>query len=509
MPRHQTLRTTIDWSHDLLTGGEQAMLRRLCVFAGRFTVDDVEAVCGDDVTTARVLDLLSSLVDKSLVLKDEVRDVACYRLHETMREYAGLKLHQAGEADDVERRCAEYYRRRCQQTLPRARYRLVEWLDWMDLEIDNVRAVLQRCVARQDRRLGLDLASFAGWYWVTRATSEGIRWFDELLALPGGDAPHALAHFTRGFLAVLKADLTTARPALERAAATARDADLAGLRVQALSLGSIAVHGACDHATASGMLTTAEAVAADLDDYPATVACLQARALIGLQDGDLHSARLASVAGVRRSREAGDLYALEMMLLNLGSVALIGQDLDESEPLLTEALRIARRIDDRVAQYALLDVLGCHAAGSGRHRLAARLIGAAETMQRGLGARLIPYLAPLVARIRESTRAALGDATFQVEYDAGRAMSRSAAIGLALGEPADAPATSTAASTAPLGKRESEVARLVAEGLSNKQIGARLLISEYTVDSHVRSILTKLGFGSRTQIAAWLGSARP
>jgi DNA-binding CsgD family transcriptional regulator len=85
-------------------------------------------------------------------------------------------------------------------------------------------------------------------------------------------------------------------------------------------------------------------------------------------------------------------------------------------------------------------------------------------------------------------------------------MSRAAAIGLALGEPADGPAAA-GASTAPLSKREAEVARLVAEGLSNKQIGARLLISEHTVDSHVRSILNKLGVGSRAQVATWLASA--
>jgi DNA-binding CsgD family transcriptional regulator len=473
----------------------------------------VEAVCGgdDDVPAIRVLDLLSSLVDKCLVLKDEVRQVACYRLHETMREYAGLRLHQAGEADAVERRCSEYYRDRCGRTMPRARYRLVEWLDWMDLEIDNVRAVLQRCVARQDAELGLDLASFAGWYWVTRATSEGIRWLDELLALPGARrTPHALAHFILGFLAVLKADLAGARPALERAAAAADHDAWAALRAQALSLASIAAHGVGDRASASAMLATAEAVAADLDDYPAAIACLQARALIGLQDGDLGSAGPAAMAGVRRSREVGDLYALEMMLLNLGSVALIGRDLDEARPLLTEALGIARRMDDRVAQYILLDVCGCHAAGAGRPRLAARLLGAAETAQRGLGATTIPHLAPLIAQAWRSTRDALGDAAFQVEYDAGRGMSRDAAIALALGEPAEpaAPtAAPTGAATAPLGKRETEVARLVAEGLSNKQIGARLLISEHTVDSHVRSILTKLGFASRAQIAAWLASA--
>ncbi len=495
MPRHQTLRTTIDWSHDQLTGDEQALLRRLCVFAGRFTVDDVESV-GD----GPVLDLLASLVDKSLVLRDDLGDVAGYRLHETMREYASLKLAEAGETDAVERRCAEYYRDRCRQTLPRARYRLAEWLDWMDLEIDNVRAVLQRCVANRDQRLGLDLVSFAGWFWVTRATSEGIRWIDELLA--GGEpSAHALAHFTRGFLYVLKTDLANAGPALECAAAAAQEPALAGLRSQALSLAAIAAHAIGDGRGAGDRLATAEAIAAGLDDYPATIACLQARALIGLHEGDLDSARPASLEGVRRSRAVGDLYALEMMLLNLGSAELMGNNLDAAKPLLTEALRIARRIDDRVAQYALLDVLACHAAESGQPDRAAQLIGAAETVQRGIGGTLIPFLAPLIA----STRAALGDPALPASYQAGRALSRAAAIGLALGESTKdcPPDTSTVVR---LSKREREVAGLIAEGLSNKQIGARLLISEHTVDSHVRKVLTKLGVHSRAQVAAWLAS---
>jgi len=415
-----------------------------------------------------------------------------------MREYAALKLERAGETEAVERRCAEYYRDQCLRTLPRARYRLDEWLGWMDSEIDNIRAVLQRC----DRRVGLDIVTFAGWYWVTRATGEGIRWLDELLA--GDPAPPAMALFTRGFLAVLTADLASARPALERAAEDAHRPGLAGLRVQALSLAAIAAHGTGDAPAASALLVTAETSAKDLDDYPATIACLQARALIGLHDNDLESTRAAAVEGVRLSRHAGDLYALEMMLMNLGTAHLIGGDLDESKPLLTESLRIARRIDDRVAQYALLDVLACHAAGERRPALAAQLIGAAETLQRGVGATMIPYIGPLIAQARDSTRAALGNAAFQSRSDAGRDLSRTAAIQLALGESVPKPAP---ASAEPLSKREAEVARLIADGLRNKEIAARLLISEYTVDSHVRSVLAKLGFRSRAEVAAWLAAA--
>src|SRR5205807_885668 len=144
LPRHQTLRTTVEWSHELLAADERTLLRRLCVFAGRFTLEDVESVCtSDDVPAASALHLLSSLVDKSLVMKEDARGLACYRLHETMREYADLKLREAGEEEAVELRCAEYYRSKCRRSAAEAHTALLEWLAWMDLEIDNIRTVLR------------------------------------------------------------------------------------------------------------------------------------------------------------------------------------------------------------------------------------------------------------------------------------------------------------------------------------------------------------------------------
>ncbi|MFI9845991.1 LuxR C-terminal-related transcriptional regulator [Nonomuraea sp. NPDC051941] len=504
LPRHQTLRTAIDWSHDLLAAGEQALLRRLSVFSGRFTLEDVESVCAwDDVPVERALDLLSSLVDKSLVMKEDAGSLACYRLHETMREYAGLKLRAAGEEEAVERRCSGYYRSRCRRSAAEARVRLVEWLAWMDLEIDNIRSVLRRCPAQE----GVALVYFLGWYWMTRATSEGVRWLDELLASGLGDPPtRAHGYFMRGFLAVLQSDPAAARPALERAVAAAREADLRSLLSQSLSLAAIAANMAGDRLSTRRLSEEAHSVAAALDDLPATLMALQSRALNGLADGDLDDVRAAASQGVRISREIGDLYSLGMMLLNLGSAMLMAGALDESKPLLAEALPIAHRIDDRVAQYCLLDALGCHAAASGQAQVAARLLGAAQTVRTGAGASLQPYLTRLVARAEESATAALGEPGFRAEYEAGARLSRDAAIRLALGEPAPAARTAPA-DAGPLGKREAEVARLVADGLSNKRIAARLFISEHTVDSHVRNILNKLGVNSRAQIAAWMAAS--
>ncbi|HET9847549.1 MAG TPA: LuxR C-terminal-related transcriptional regulator [Candidatus Dormibacteraeota bacterium] len=510
LPRHQTLQTTIDWSYDLLPTAERTLLRRLCVFAGRFALEDVEPVCTfGDVPPAQVLNLLSSLVEKSLVIKEDVRDIACYRLHETMREYATLKLRAAGEEDTLGERCTEYYRSRCVRYQPEVRYHLAEWLEWMDLEIDNIRAVLGHCLTRRDAVRGLDLATGVAWYWITRATSEGVRWLEAFLACGRGN-PEAQfwACFLRGFLAVLKADAAAGTEAIERALATARELGQPIFVSQALSMSSIAANLAGDRTAAIRFLDEANLVTSTLDDIQCRISVLQARSLHGFFGGDIAAVVSAASEGASLGREAGDLYSLEMMLLNLGGTAFITGDLNQAKKFYTEALAIARRIDDRVAEYALLDGLGCTAAGSGQARLAAQLIGAAENIRTQAGASLIPILAPMIAQAEASGAAAVGQSTWDAQLNAGKQLSRDEAIRLALGEPRTAVAAGSKqdGEVGPLGKREAAVARLVAEGLSNKQIGARLFISERTVDSHVRNILNKLGFMSRAQIAGWVSS---
>jgi len=196
-----------------------------------------------------------------------------------------------------------------------------------------------------------------------------------------------------------------------------------------------------------------------------------------------------------------------MMLLNLGLAAQIGGDLAASKPLFAEGLRIAHQIDDRVAQFYLLGALGCHAALSGQARLAAQLQGAADTMRSQAGASVNAALAPLLVEAEALAIATLGAAKFEAEFNAGKRLTRDEASGLALGESAQvSAATPGDTSAALLGKRQTDVARLVADGLSNKQIGARLFISERTVESHVGTILNKLGFNTRAQIAGWMGT---
>ena len=511
LPRHQTLRTTIDWSYDLLTRAEQILFRRLCVFAGRFTLQDVESVCtSSEVPATGTLDVLSALVDKSLVTKEDFRGVACYRLHETLREYARLKLGDAGEEELLEERCLEHYRATCLRSADQARYRLLQWLAWAELEIDNIRAVLQRCLARGDSARGLDIAASMKYYWITHGTTEGLRWLDPLLASGEASPPTLVrAFYLRGWLSLLQGDPAAARPWIARAVATARETGQPALLSESLSLAATVENVSGEHEAGRRYLDEAEAITPALNDFPATIELVQSRAIQAIVEGDLETLKAASLVGVRISREAGDLYQLEAMLRNLGVVGLMSGDFHSANSQFSEALQVARTVDNRLAQFYGLGAAGWYAAKTGQPRAAAKLLGAAEVLGTHTGADIMGPLVPMLAEAKESASGTLGSSKFEAEFKAGNRLSRVAALRLALGESDQAEvAASDGAESASLGKRELEVARLVAEGLSNKQIAARLFISDRTVATHVGNILNKLGFNSRAQVASWMASLK-
>ncbi len=264
-----------------------------------------------------------------------------------------------------------------------------------------------------------------------------------------------------------------------------------------------------DPESARRYLDEAQSMAQGLDDFAATIELLLSQSIHAIFTEDVETVEALSLEGVTLSREAGDLYQLENMFRNLGVARMMSGDLHASNAWFGEALQVARQVDNRLGQYWGLAAAGWYAAHVGRARVAAQLLGAADVLCAQTGSALGGPTIPVAAGALHMTKEALGSAAFDAAFAAGQHMSREAALRLALGEAAPVDVSGTEGLAAnPLAKRELEVAGLVAEGLSNKQIGVRLFISEATVASHIRHIMDKLGVNSRSQIAV-LMTPRP
>lgn len=234
----------------------------------------------------------------------------------------------------------------------------------------------------------------------------------------------------------------------------------------------------------------------------------QAQALNGLLDGEFAVVGSAAAEGARLSREAGDVYSLEMMLMNQALAAVMSGDLRECEQRATEGLRIADQLDDRVA-HAL-----CWALWRAARRAGASTGGPRSSSEQRTPPAPKPGRGSTSASLQHWTKAtrsataALGSASFASDFASGQRLTRQMASRLALREraPAAAAAVMDRGSSGALSQRGTQVAQLVAEGLTNREIGARLFISERTVESHVGTVLNTLGFTSRAQIAGCVAS---
>jgi predicted ATPase/DNA-binding CsgD family transcriptional regulator len=507
MPRHRTLRATMDWSHGLLSEQESVLFRRLSVFAGGFTFEAAESVCaGEHVERDDVLELLSHLVDKSLVLVAEEGGEARYRLLETVQQYGREKLDESGEGTETRRRHAAFFAALAERAEPELQGpEQVRVLDELERENGNLRAVMGWAVSEG----GVAIAGRLGWalwrFWFLRGhQGEGRRWMEALLE--------------RGVPPGQRARVTT---------------------VAAVMSYTQGDHEACEGYSAEALKWSRR----ESDDL-CTAYALSMVGLGAMHRGDFEEATSRFEESLRLYRRSGEERSVPMASVWLGNVLLIRGDRERATRKFEEALALGRRRADRLATSIALYNLAQLALGEADHELAlntltegstlslqmgdlanlsyfleglavvaasrgeagrsARLFGAAEASMEEAGGPVYNYYMPdrsLYERTQAAARSRLDDAAWTAAWAEGRAMSPEEAVEHAL-EQEEAPEfTAPEPYPSGLSAREAEVLRLVAGGLTNAEVAEKLFLSSRTVGWHLSSIYRKLGSHSRTEAA--------
>jgi predicted ATPase/DNA-binding CsgD family transcriptional regulator len=512
--RQRTLRATIDWSYALLDDEERVAFRRLAVFARGCTLAAAARVAEADV------DVLDSLVDKSLVRRVSTPEATRIELLETIREFARGALVDAGELDDAAEAHAAYFLGLLQTLQP----------ERIDVEYDNLLAALGWLLDAADpRAVELAAASWRLWYLRGRI-SDGRRWLGLVLDAPIAAPAEARARAAVGAatLALHQADYEAAASHAAEALALARESGDDSIACAATRTLALIARDQGEHATARSLARRAVEVSGALgDDYGRALA-ISCLARVEFFAGDNRASKQLHAEAQELFELHGSPAELASERLFLGFCHIDESAYDDAEPLLEGALETARRLDDRWLSALALGGLLRTAASRGEVALAveravdalaicariderflgamcsvgladalqpgvrtARLLGAADALRMGVGAKWPMLLAKEYRRAIEAAREALAPDAFAVAFTEGRAMSLEALL-------REVEAVRDVRGPRELTARELEVLRLVARGLTNQQVAAELVVSERTVHAHLRSMYRKLEIGSRS-----------
>jgi non-specific serine/threonine protein kinase len=390
--RQQTLRAAIDWSHDLLGDDERKLLGRLSVFAGGFTLDAAERVCaGDGIAAERMLDTLASLADKSLVVVGERAGATRYRLLESIRDYAGEKLDERGEASRVRARHRDAFLALAQEAEPQITGKdQLAWLERLEADHDNLRAALERSLEPGDAQPALRLATAIARFWLVRGhLAEGRAWLARILALPGGEgtATRGKSQNWAGVFAWKQGDYAAAREHYEAALAIRRAlGDRGGVGAVLSNLGLLAYEQG-DYASALSLHEQSLAVDRELGDRWGVAVSLIHLGGLAARHGDATAARAHYEESLAIFRELGDRAHVANSLRSLGALSVRQGDAAGARALYEASLAICRELGDRSGIAWALDGLGAACRHEGDLASAGRLHDEALSMFRELGDR--------------------------------------------------------------------------------------------------------------------------
>ncbi|MFN2225364.1 MAG: tetratricopeptide repeat protein [Anaerolineae bacterium] len=521
LPRHQTIEATIAWSYDLLTPPEQRLFERLAVFAG-FGLEAAEAVASDPagseaIRPAHVLNLLSHLVLKSLVV---VRggERARYGMLETIRQYALERLSASGEMALVRRRHLGYY----VELAERAEGELgggeqLAWLRLLEKEHDNLRLALIWSQGNGDEEAGLRLAAALAAFWLRAGyLSEGGGWLERALAAYPEEGPLRIkALYQAGRLAQQSGDYERAGAlARQSLALSRRRANQPGM-ARAFGLLGWITHARGDRDRACRLLEESLALARSSEDERTLARTLLFLGDLRLRQGAHDQAAALLQESLEIYHRMGDGWSMAWVLSTLGELARLQGDYEQAVAQHQLSLVFYQELDSKPEIPYVLDALALVAADQDQFELAARLWGAANALRYDIRALLRPSYEVDYAPTAKQVRSALGQKAFALAQAEGRAMTLSQALALAAQVTSRAapppsrsgiepePGPHASAQAYGLTPREGEVLRLVAAGLTDAQVAAKLVISPRTVGKHLQSIYSKLDLPSRSAATRW------
>ena len=481
--RHQTLRGTIDWSHDLLDKEEKALFARLSVFAGGRTLEAIEEIC-DPEGDLDALEGVESLVEKSLLRQEEGSGGAAPRFVtlETVHEYAREKLQESGEAEEVKKHHAEYFLALAEEGESGLRGpEAATWLERLEVEHDNLRAALSWSLAQEEVELGLRLAGALWQFWYLRGYySEGRRWLENALAKDGrSSAARLKALKAVGWLADDQGDIDRAVAAAEEGLRLSAEAEIQkGAAAPFLRILGSAAYVRGDYERATQLFEESLALSQEVGDEKGVASSLHQLGNVLSDKGDYQRAKaiyeeglvqfrglgdtaalaryLVSMGaefllqgdherGARLNEEATELYGrlgskggLQYALDNLGWAALMCGDYERAKSLHEESLALCKAQGDKLVASESLEGLACAAGVEGEVERAARLFGAGEALRQRVGyqhtsrdrALREPYVAVARSRMQE--------AAWVRAWAEGLAMTFDEAVSYALEEEAEA-----------------------------------------------------------------------
>jgi predicted ATPase len=436
LPRHQTLRATIEWSYDLLSEQERIVFRRLAVFMGGWTLEAAEEVCrASGIEADVILDLLSQLVNKSMVIVENFNSRIRYRRLETIRQFAREKLGETAEAEWLQDRHLIYFLKKAEEAEPKlSGAQQLTWMDYLDLELENIRLALAWSISNQRGEEALRMCGALGWFWYTRChIREGEEWSKRALELrdEASDRAQARALRSAGWMYFAKDDFSTSTKLHQESLDYFYKLGDMKEIATALQFLGILEFIRRDFAQARTSFEKSLAISRRVDNKLAMPRTLIHLGYFAKMEGDYSTVWQLYGESLALCRELQDDHLIWNAVSNMGQLAYVQKNNQRAREYYKEALEICIKLKNKRTTAETLLAFAEILCAEGQYAQSAGLQGFAETLFNESESLTESHLTQIKGTA-DSLRIHLGDYSYQKEFKIGRTLRLEQAVEIAL-----------------------------------------------------------------------------